>query len=128
MSLLHGLFGNASNMSNEEAQSKYGYILGNNEQIEVSYKLVRDMIIFTNRRLIFVDLQGITGRKVEVKSIPYRSITQFAVETAGHLDFDAELKITVSGQDNEIKKRFNKNVNIYEVQAILTEAIINYSK
>jgi hypothetical protein len=48
--------------------------------------------------------QGMTGRKVDYHSIPYRAITQFKIETAGHFDLDAKLKIWVSGQNNPIEK------------------------
>ncbi|MDF2557557.1 MAG: cytoplasmic protein [Bacillales bacterium] len=123
MGIFDGLLGNASSMSIEEAEKEYGYILAKGENIETAYKLVRDMFIFTPKRLILIDVQGFTGKKVEVNSIPYRSIIRFAVETAGHFDLDAELKIWISGQQAPIVKRFNKSVNIYEVQAILAQAI-----
>jgi hypothetical protein len=58
------------------------------------------MYVFTNKRLILIDKQGITGRKVDYHSIPYRAITQFKIETAGHFDLDAELKIWISGYLN----------------------------
>jgi hypothetical protein len=123
MGFLSGLLGNASGISVEDATREYGFVLAKDETIEVAYKLVRDYFIFTKKRLILVDIQGLTGKKVEVQSIPYRSIVRFAVETAGHFDLDAELKIWVSGSQNPIEKTFNKNVNIYEVQAILADAI-----
>lgn len=123
MGLFDGILGNASSMSVEEAEKEYGYILANGEKIEAAYKILRDMFIFTPKRLILIDIQGFTGKKVEVNSIPYRSVVRFAVETAGHFDLDAELKIWVSGQQLPITKKFNKNVNIYEVQAILAQAI-----
>ncbi|MGX1251472.1 hypothetical protein RKD48_003983 [Streptomyces ambofaciens] len=87
------------------------------------YLLIRDTILFTDRRLILVDKQGITGKKTEYHSIPYRSITHFAVETAGHFDLDAELKIWLSGSQAPIQKTFTKGVDIYEVQAILTQFV-----
>lgn len=121
-----GLFDNAHRISDEKAIKDYGHILGEGETVGAAYKLVRDMIILTDRRLVFVDVQGVTGKKIEIRSIPYRHITQFTVETAGHFELDADLKIQVMGQDGEIVKHFNKNVNIYEVQAILAEAIVNY--
>lgn len=128
MGLLSGLLGNATSMSAESAAKEYGYILANGEQIEAAYKLIRDMFIFTSKRLILIDVQGMTGKKVEVKSIPYKSITLFSVETSGHMDLDAELKIWISGQPLPIEKKFNKSVNIYEVQYILAEAIVSYGK
>jgi hypothetical protein len=123
MGLLSGIFGKASGVSIEDATEKYGFVLANGEAIEVAYKLVRDYFIFTPKRLILVDVQGLTGKKVEVQSIPYRSIVRFAVETAGHFDWDAELRIWVSGSPSPIEKKFNKEVNIYEVQAVLASAV-----
>jgi len=82
------------------------------------------MFIFTNRRLILIDVQGLTGKKIEYRSIPYSKITSFSVETAGHFDLDAELKIWVSGLPQPIQKQFNKTLNIYEVQAELAEHVI----
>lgn len=123
MGLFNGLMGNASEYKIEDAQKEYGHLLSDKEVIDKAYKLVRDMFIFTNRRLILVDVQGMTGKKVECRSIPYSKITSFSVETAGHLDLDAELKIWVSGLGQPIQKQFNKSVNIYEVQAELAEHV-----
>lgn len=61
--------------------------------------------------------------RLEYHSVPYRSITHFAVETAGHFDLDAELKIWLSGTHEPIEKTFTKGVDIYEVQAILTQFV-----
>ena len=55
------------------------------------------MFVFTDKRLIFVNRQGLTGSKVELQSIPYRSITRFTIETAGTFDLDAQLKIWLTG-------------------------------
>lgn len=85
--------------------------------------MIRDMFLFTNRRLILIDVQGLTGKKVEYRSIPYSKITQFSVETAGHFDLDAELKIWVSGLAMPIQKTFNKSSNIYAVQAELSRHV-----
>lgn len=124
MGLLSGLMGNASEVSAEEVQREYQNILSSAERVEKAYKLIRDMFIFTNKRLILVDKQGVTGKKVEYHSIPYRSITHFSIETGGHFDLDAELKIWISGTDNPIEKQFNKNLNIYELQSVLAGYVL----
>lgn len=124
MGLLDGLMGNASEVNIAEVQQEYAQILANNERIEKAYKLIRDMFIFTNKRLILVDKQGITGRKIEYHSIPYKSIHHFSIETAGNFDLDAELKIWVSGSTVPIQKQFNKNLNIYQIQSVLAEYIL----
>ncbi|MER6977902.1 PH domain-containing protein [Streptomyces carpinensis] len=117
------LFGNAHAVNPAEAQQEYARLLGQGEQVHAAYLLIRDTILFTDRRLVLVDKQGITGKKVEYHSIPYRSITHFAVETAGHFDLDGELKIWLSGTAAPIEKTFTKGVDIYEVQAILTQYV-----
>lgn len=121
MGLFNGIIGNASEVDINKVSQEYDRILGASERIEKAYKLIRDMIIFTNKRLIIVDKQGLTGKKIEYRSIPYRAITNFSVETAGHFDLDAELKIYISGMSMPIEKTFSSGCNIYEVQAILAE-------
>lgn len=82
------------------------------------------MFLFTNRRLLLIDKQGITGKKTEYHSIPYRSVTHFSVETAGTFDLDAELKIWLSGNPHPIARQFNRQVDIYELQAILAHYVV----
>jgi len=123
MGLLQSLVGNASAVSVEDVTNEWGSLLAENEKIETAYKLIRDYFIFTKNRLILIDVQGVTGKKIEVKSIPYHSIVAFSVESAGVLDLNAELNIWVASTPFAIKKTFNKNVNIYEVQAVLADAI-----
>jgi hypothetical protein len=93
MGLLDGLMGNASEIEPSKIAGDFARVLAPGERIEKAYQLIRDLFVFTNRRLILVDRQGLTGNKVEYHSLPYRSITHFSVETAGHFDLDAELKI-----------------------------------
>lgn len=123
MGVLDGMLGNASKIDNARATSEYSRLLGQNEEIHAAYQLVRDAFLFTSRRLILVDKQGITGKKVEYHSILYKSISHFAVETAGNFDLDAELKIWISGNMTPIQKQFGKGVDIYEVQALLTHYV-----
>lgn len=124
MGLFDGLMGNASEVNTSEAQQEFSAILAQGEAIEKAYRLIRDMFLFTNRRLILVDKQGLTGRKVEYHSIPYRSITHFAIETAGHFDLDAELKLWVTGTAEPIVKQFNRSLNIYELQQVLAQYVM----
>lgn len=124
MGLFDGLMGNASEVSIEEVQKDFANVLASTENIERAYKLIRDMFIFTNKRLILVDRQGVTGKKVEYHSIPYKSITHFSIETAGNFDLDAELKIWISGTQLPVQKQFNKSLNIYELQSVLAEYVL----
>ncbi len=124
MGLLDGLMGNASEVNLEQVQKEYASVLAENENIEKAYRLIRDMFIFTNKRLILVDIQGMTGKKAEYHSIPYKSITHFSIETAGHFDLDAELKIWISGNSVPIEKKFNKSLNIYTLQSVLATYVL----
>lgn len=124
MGLLNGLMGNASEVNVQEVQNEYANILADTENIEKAYKLIRDMFIFTNKRLVLVDKQGVTGKKVDYHSIPYKSITHFSIETAGHFDLDAELRIWISGTAQPIQKQFNKSLNIYELQSVLASYVL----
>lgn len=124
MGLFDGLMGNASEVNLQEVQRDFANVLAPTETIEKAYRLIRDMFIFTNKRLILVDKQGVTGKKVEYHSIPYKSITHFSIETAGNFDLDAELKIWISGTQMPIEKQFNKSLNIYELQSVLAEYVL----
>lgn len=124
MGLLDGLMGNASEVNIKDIEKEYSNVLAENENIEKAYKLIRDMFIFTSKRLILVDKQGVTGKKTEYHSIPYKSITHFSIETAGNFDLDAELKIWISGSPGPIEKQFNKSLNIYEVQSVLASYVL----
>ena len=120
MGLFSAILGNAGTVSNEELQKNFGILLIEGEIIELGFKLIRDTFIFTNKRLIFIDKQGITGSKTEYKSISYKSISRFSIETAGTFELDAELKIWISSEPHpSITKQFNKSVNVYEVQKVL---------
>lgn len=125
MGLLDSLLGNAGTVSNEKLKKEYGKLFLDDENIEIGFRLVRDTFIFTNKRLIIIDVQGLTGSKIDYKSYPYKSISRFSVETSGTFDLDAELKIWISSESiPSIQKKFNKSVDIYEVQKILAKFIL----
>lgn len=124
MGLFDGMMGNASEVNLADAQKEFVGILAQGETIEKAYRLIRDMFLFTNKRLILIDKQGLTGKKVEYHSIPYRAITHFSIETAGHFDLEAELKIWISGSNIPIEKQFNKSLNIYELQSVLAQYVL----
>ncbi len=124
MGILSGLLGNAGVVGAEKLTADYGQLITEGESIEVGFKVLRDVFVFTNKRLILVDIQGITGKKVEYLSVPYNKITKFSVETAGTLDLDAELRIWVGSDLTPIEKKFNKKVNIYDLQAVLSKHVL----
>ena len=125
MGLLNKILGNASEVSSEKLSEKYGRLLTANEQIELGFKLFRDVFMFTDKRLVLIDVQGLTGSKVEYKSLPYKSISRFSLETAGTFDLDAELKIWISSENHpSVSKKFNKSINVYEVQKYLANKVL----
>lgn len=124
MGLFDGVLGNASKIDTRKIAAEFERILAPGEQVEHAYQLIRDYFVFTDKRLVLVDKQGLTGSKVEHHSIPYKSITHFSIETAGTFDLDAELKIWISGTPVPLQKQFNKTLNIYEVQAVLASYVL----
>lgn len=123
MGLLDGVLGNASKIDATKIQAEFAQILAPGEKVEHAYQLIRDYFVFTDKRFVLVDKQGLTGSKVEYHSIPYRSITHFSIETAGTFDLDAELKIWITG-GGMLQKKFNKQLSIYEVQAVLAAYVL----
>jgi hypothetical protein len=124
MGLFDGMLGNASKVDAGKIQEEFARILAPGERVEHAYQLIRDYFVFTDKRFVLVDKQGLTARKVEYHSIPYRSITHFSIETAGTFDLDAELKIWISGNPVPFRRRFNRKLSIYEVQAVLASYVL----
>lgn len=125
MGLFSGLIGNASQKDNEKVERQLVDILIPNEQVELAFVLIRDLIVFTEKRLILVDKQGVTGKKTSYKSIPYRSISRFTVEKSGHFDLDAELKIWVSSAMEPAEVlQFKSDDNVVEIQQALAAAVL----
>jgi hypothetical protein len=66
------------------------------ETVLSAFRTVRDQLVFTNKRIIAANVQGLTGKKTDYTSIPYSKIQTFSVETSGVLDRDCELEIYIS--------------------------------
>ena len=121
MGLFNAILGQASEVSVKNVQEEFKPLLISGETIVKAYKVIRDMFVFTNKRLILVDKQGITGSKADYQSIPYSSIIKFSKESSGLMDLDAELKIWIRGESVPIKKQFGKDNNINEVYQVLSQ-------
>jgi hypothetical protein len=122
--MFDGLLGNASEVNSKSLQDELGAILVEGETIEKGFKIIRDLFVFTNKRLILVDRQGFSGKKVEYHSIPYKSITQFSVETAGNWDRDAELRVWLSGKSEPVQRELKKGIDILDLQRTLAKYIL----
>ncbi len=125
MGILSGMLGNAGVVKSGELQEEYGQLLTAGEIIDAGFKVIRDTFIFTNKRLLLINIQGLTGKKTEYLSIPYSKITKFSIETSGHFDLDAELKLWIGSDLEPIEKKFNKKVNIYDLQKILATHVLS---
>jgi hypothetical protein len=119
MGLFTGLSKNVDSAEAKRLHANFGQLLVDGEIIETGFVVFRDTFLFTNKRLILVDIQGISGKQVEYLSIPYHKINKFAVRTGGSFDLDAELRIWIGSDTIPLEKKFNKDVNVYEVQKIL---------
>lgn len=99
-------------------------LLINGEGIISTYRGIRDYVIFTNKRIISVNVQGMTGKKKDFTSLPYAKISAFSVETAGHFDLDSELELWFSGL-GKVKFEFSGNSNIVEIGQIISSFALN---
>lgn len=124
MSLLNAIFGTASEIDAAKIQEDMSPLLAEGEEIVAAFRIVRDLFVFTQHRLIFTDKQGLTGKKTTYHSIPYRSISQFAVETAGHFEMDSELKIWISGNPAPIQKEIKAGKDIIRLQQVLAARVL----
>lgn len=93
------------------------------EKIIGNYKGLRDYVVFTDRRIISVNVQGITGKKQDLTSLPYNKITVFSVETSGTLDIDCELELYFSGV-GKVKFEFSGESDIIEIGHLISSFLL----
>ena len=93
------------------------------EQIIATFKGIRDGVVFTNKRIIAVNVQGLTGTKKDFSSLPYSKIQAFSVETAGIFDLDSELEIWFSGL-GKVKFEFVSQANVSEICRMISERVL----
>lgn len=89
------------------------------EGIVSTYKTIRDGVVFTNKRIIAINVQGLTGTKKDFTSLPYSKISAYSVETAGTIDLDSELEMWFSGL-GKVKFEFKSNANVAEICRIIS--------
>jgi hypothetical protein len=122
MGLLDTLLGHAGEKDIAGLHEEFGPLLAQGEVLQRAFGFVRDLIVFTDRRMIIVDKQGMTGKKTRYLSIPYRAIVMYSVETAGHFDLDSDLSIWVSGQAEPITRALGRGDGARDIVAILAQA------
>ena len=97
-------------------------LLINGEVAERAFRTVRDVVIFTNKQLIVKDVQGLTGSKVEIYSLPYSSVHMWSTENAGMLDFTSEVELWTRA--GNIKIQLKRDINIRTFERLLAEYIL----
>lgn len=123
MGLFNSILGNASQVNIDEIKAQFENVLVENENIEAAFSLFRDKMVFTNKRIIFLDKQNVTGSKKEYLSVPYHAVSVFSVESAGTFDADAEIKLWVR-EIGQITKKVGKNTDTMQIQKILASYIL----
>jgi len=108
-------------VNNTEADALFPQLLIDGEEILMTFRGMRDMVVFTSKRVIALNIQGMSGKKKDFTSLPYNKIQSFSVETAGTFDRDAELDLWFSGL-GKAKFEFAGNVDV----AYLSKLIAHY--
>lgn len=106
-----------------EIRKEVGELLLQGEQYVSAFKTIRDQVVFTNKRVIAVNVQGITGKKICYMSYPYSKIQSFAVETAGMLDIDSELTIFMVG-GSVVQFDFKAGVNMRQISQMIASYVL----
>lgn len=109
---------------NERGKEIVKDIIIKNEEIIASFESMRDKLIFTDKRIISVNVQGLTGKKIDYTSIPYSKIQAYSVETAGMMDMDAEIDITISGLGT-VRFELTGTTDIKEICREISEKILD---
>ncbi len=123
-----GIFGDANLLNlkpinaSEIRKEVYDFLVAG-ESIKQSFKTVRDQVLFTNKRVLVVNVQGITGKKVAYLSYPYSKVQYFGVETAGVLDIDSEL-ILAFNDGNRLQFDFKAQVDIKQICSMISEYLL----
>ncbi len=93
------------------------------EQVMGMYQSIRDGVVFTNKRIITINVQGVTGKKKDFTSLPYSKIQAYSVETAGVLDLDSELDLWFSGLGH-VRFEFVNRCNVSEICRIISNFVL----
>ena len=99
-----------------------GNMLVPNERPVAAFKTIRDVAVFTTHRLIIRDAQGLTGKKVEIYSVPWKSVSMWSSENAGHLDFNAEIELWTRA--GHLKVNLKKDVDIRRLDYLIACSVL----
>ena len=98
-------------------------LLIDGERVVLAFKGMRDSVTFTNKRLIAVNMQGLTGKKRDYSSLPYSKIQAWSIETAGRFDMDAELELWFSGLGN-VRLEIKGQIDIRTIGKLIGDHVL----
>lgn len=119
----NGAFLKLKKISNDDVSGQVAPLLISGEEIISSYKTIRDFVVFTTKRVIAVNVQGITGTKKDFTSLPYSKVQAYSVETSGTFDLDSELEMYFSAL-GKVKFEFKGNSDIVKIGQIISEYVL----
>ena len=133
MGVIAGLTGNAVGVDTTEAQALFSNVLMDGEIVHGAFKLFRDVILLTSDRYLEIDVQAVTGAKIDYLSMPWSRVNAFSVESAGRMDLDAEMKLWVNGMGpaNEeaarhgcsLSRRFAASTDVIGLQRLIADHV-----
>ena len=108
----------------DDYAEKVAELLIEGESVLGAFKSMRDGVVFTDKRLIAVNVQGMTGSKKDFTSLPYKNIVAYSVETSGTLDIDTELEIYFSAL-GKVRFEFSGGAPITAISSFISRAIFS---
>lgn len=108
-----------------EVRDEVNGLLIEGESVACAFKTVRDQLIFTNKRIISVDVQGITGKRKSFSSMPYSKVQFFSIQTPGFVELipDSELVLTFSN-GFVAKFEFKGQTDIGEIGRMISDYVL----
>lgn len=93
------------------------------EEVLAAFKTIRDQVVFTNKRVIAANVQGLTGSKVDYTSLPYSKIQAFSVETSGTLDLDCEIELYLS-EVGKVKFEIRGSFDLLTFNKVISQYVL----
>ena len=121
-----GLFGGkrgGSDVSIAKAEKEVALHLLKGEQVRIAFRMLADLYVFTNWRLLLVDERDARGKVAEYVTVPYRAITSFSIETSGAFDVDSRLRLWIAGRPEPVERTLRKGANIQGIQYAISASI-----